>query len=58
MQVCMLACVCTRMCMWTLSYTSSDIFPKKIAITIEADRGIFHDYRSCRQVIEHSPNYK
>ena len=39
-----------------LGYKSSDFPPKKIQIVIEADRGIFHDHRSRRQVIEHSRN--
>ena len=39
-----------------LGYKSSDFFLKKNAIVIEADREIFHDHRSRRQVIEQSPN--
>ena len=47
-----LTCLCTRMWHWI---TKVQIFFPK-AIVIEADRGIFHDHRSRRQVIEHSRN--
>ena len=50
----MLAYVCTRMGHWITKVPI--FFPKKIAIMIEADGGIFHDQRSRRQLIEHSPN--
>ena len=54
MQVCARSHVCARTC--GTGYKSSDFFPKKIAIVIGADRGIFHNHRSRRLVIEHSRN--
>ena len=54
MQVCVRSHVCARACGTGLQ--KFGFFPKTIAIVIEADRGIFHDHRRRRQVIEHSQN--